>query len=224
MCNAALPTVEQITRLQTEAVRRWHEEPIDAPEPMPSCLGGPARLDGPADQARGSLPEPSFLSLVRQQHACNFRLWHEEDKARSRTASDRQIADVKRTIDQLNQQRNDCIERLDDAIASVLRQAGIVPVANAPLNTETPGSAIDRLSIMSIRIYHYREQLDRVDTPPAVQQSVTQRLSTCEQQFAELSDSLQQLLNDICSGIKRHKTYHQMKMYNDPALNPMIDG
>ena len=199
MCNAAIPTADEITRLQTEAVQRWHLGPIDQ-------------------------PYESFLGLVCKQHECNFRLWHEEDQARSRSASDREIANVKRAIDKLNQERNDRIEQLDDAIAVLLDQGRVVTAAHAKLNSETLGSVIDRLSIMSLRIYHYREQLDRLDADSKHKPSVSQRLVLCQQQMADLSGSLQALIDDIFSGQKRHKTYRQMKMYNDPALNPLIDG
>ena len=106
MTDAAFPTANEITRLQTDAVARWHGQPID------NAFTG-------------------FLSLVCQQHEFNFRLWNEEDKARSRSASDQEIAAVKRAIDELNQQRNDAIEQLDDAITEQLAQAGAVPDADA---------------------------------------------------------------------------------------------
>jgi hypothetical protein len=90
------------------------------------------------------------------------------------------------------------------------------------LNTETPGSAIDRLSIMSLRIYHLKEQLDRADIDQAHIDKVSHRLAVCGLQFADLSNSLAELLADIYAGSKRHKTYRQMKMYNDPSLNPYL--
>lgn len=190
-------TSDEITRLQTNAVARWHTQPINN------------TFDG-------------LRSIICQQHEYNFRLWHEEDKARSRSASDQEIAEVKRAIDILNQRRNDAIERIDDAILEQLTQAGIAPRENAKLNTETPGSVIDRLSIMSLRIYHYREQLDRGDVADDHRHMVTGRLELCEQQLADLSHGLQELIEDIFSGRKRHKTYRQMKMYNDPSLNPLL--
>ena len=205
MAKAAIPSAQQIIRLQTEAVRRWHQVPIEL-----------------EDCRHFQSPDDSLLSLVCQQHGSNFRLWHEEDKARSRKATDQQIADVKRTIDRLNQQRNDRIERIDDTIAAILDDAGVETPDDAPLNTETAGNAIDRLSIMSLRIYHYREQLDRQDVDDGHRRRVRERLDRCQRQRSDLSRSLQQLLDDLCSGAKRHQTYRQMKMYNDPSLNPEI--
>ena len=79
-----------------------------------------------------------------------------------------------------------------------------------------------RLSIMSLRLYHYQEQLDREDTDEAHKQKVSDRIALCQQQHTDLSNSLQQLLNDQFAGRKQHKTYRQMKMYNDEALNPVL--
>jgi hypothetical protein len=192
-----LPPVSEITQLQIETVAAWHQGPIEN------------GFDG-------------FKQLVCQQHEFNYRLWHQEDIARSPTANDVKIAKVKRAIDKLNQQRNDMIEQLDDAITELLTKLHIDPAEGTPINTETPGSAIDRLSIMSLRLYHYREQLEREDADAEHRRKVAQRIDLCEQQHADLSNSLQTLLVDIFNGKKRHKTYRQMKMYNDPSLNPEI--
>lgn len=191
------PAVAELTQLQMDTVDRWHREPIAN------------NFDG-------------IKQLVCAQHEHNYRLWHEEDKARSPSATDQEIAQVKRAIDQLNQARNDMIEKIDDALTEVLCQAGIKTDDTVRINTETPGSAIDRLSIMSLRLYHYREQLQRADADPDHRRKVEERIALCEQQHADLSKSLQQLLDDIFAGERQHKTYRQMKMYNDPTLNPQI--
>ncbi len=197
MTQSEFPSVEQLTQLQIEAVARWHREPILNP------------YDG-------------IKKLVCQQHEHNFRLWHEEDTARSPSASDEEIAGVKRAIDGLNQARNDMIEQVDDAITDHLTSVKVVAAVDAPINTETAGSAIDRLSIMSLRLFHYREQLDRDGADKEHRQKVEDRIALCEQQHADLSNSLQQLLDDLFAGQKQHRTYRQMKMYNDPSLNPAI--
>ena len=192
----ALPPVRRITDLQIETVDRWHREPI-------TCDDG------------------GFLGLVCRQHEFNYRLWHEEDTARSPTAGDAEIATVKRAIDKLNQARNDMIEKLDDAIATMLSEKG-VEGSDEPVNTETPGSAIDRLSIMALRLYHYREQADREDAGSEHRAKVNERIALCRQQHADLSGSLQDLIDDLFAGRKQHRIYRQMKMYNDPSLNPAI--
>jgi hypothetical protein len=129
---------------------------------------------------------------------------------------------VKRSIDGYNQQRNDWIEKIDDEITSLVETSGAQVADEAPLNTETPGSVMDRLSILALRIYHLREQLDRDEVSQAHLESVRQKIAICLLQQEDLKHSLQQLLDDIFSGRKRHRTYRQFKMYNDPTLNPYL--
>ncbi len=191
--------IQQIVQLHSLSVIRWHES-IDDDPPVGDDL----------------------LELVRQQHQFNYWLWHEEDIARSRDVSDAEIARVKRSIDRYNQQRNDMIERVDDQITFMLDQANTVSIMGAPMNTETPGSTIDRLSILALRIYHLREQLERLEVTEAHRQTVHQKLAICLLQQDELTLSLQQLIDAIFSGQKRHRTYRQLKMYNDPNLNPYL--
>lgn len=191
-----------MTEIQIECVERWHREPITNP------------FDGS--------PDCEFERLACQQHEFNFRLWHEEDLARSPDATDERIASVKRSIDGLNQSRNDHIERLDDLVGEILAAAGVERDPALPINTESPGSAIDRLSIMSLRLYHYAEQLDRPEADNDHLAKVSQRIQLCRDQHADLSQSLQVLVGDLFAKRKQHKTYRQMKMYNDPSLNPEI--
>lgn len=188
---------QAITDLQHQTVQRWHEDPI-------------------------ANPYEGFLQLVCQQHECNYRLWHEEDLARSPTADDQQVAQVKRNIDKLNQQRNDLIEKIDDAITQRLEAAGVACGEDAPINTETAGSVIDRLSIMALRLYHYEEQLHRPDADAQHRAKVAQRIAICRLQHSDLTKALGALLDDLFAGRKQHKTYRQFKMYNDPSLNPSI--
>jgi hypothetical protein len=189
--------VQQIANLHREMVLRWHEQEID-------------------------FPFDAILGIVCRQHSYNFLLWHEEDIARSPDVGDARIAQVKRSIDRYNQQRNDWIEKIDDWITEDLQQQGIQPQERAALNTETPGSAIDRLSILALRIYHLEEQTQRSDASVQHIQSVANKLAICRLQHHDLSTSLSQLLDDISTGRKRHKTYRQFKMYNDPTLNPYL--
>jgi hypothetical protein len=149
-------------------------------------------------------------------------LWHEEDIARSPDVGDDRIAAVKRAIDRYNQQRNDWIEKIDEELIRELAAASVLPRTDARINTETPGAAIDRLSIMALRIYHLEEQAERENADPAHLQTVEQRLERCREQHADLSRSLAELLADIFSGRKILKVYRQMKMYNDPSMNPYL--
>jgi hypothetical protein len=188
--------VHDVTTLHVNTVARWH-------------------VADPDNSYEG------LLGTVCQQHQFNFLLWHEEDIARSPDVPDKRIAAVKRAIDRYNQQRNDWIEKIDEALIVTLATAGVLPLVDARLNTETPGSAIDRLSIMSLRIYHFDEQLAR-DTDQIHHANVTEKLARCRAQHADLSQSLTELLDDIFAGRKLLKVYRQMKMYNDPTLNPYL--
>ena len=188
---------DEMLQLHEENVAKWHQAPLT-----------------------NTYDEP--LRLVCQQHSYNYRLWHEEDIARSRDVSDAEIAEVKRNIDGFNQHRNDCIEKIDDWITGWLVRSGQDLDIDAPINSETPGSIIDRLSILSLRIYHMLEQTQRVDVEQDHLQSVERKLAVCYEQRDDLSNALRQLLEDIRLGKKRHKTYRQFKMYNDPSLNPYL--
>ena len=190
-------SLEAITALHRDCIARWHLQAIDNP------------YDG-------------FLKVACEQLSYNFRLWHEEDKARSPSASDAEIAQVKRAIDKLNQQRNDWIEKLDDWITEELARSGVTAPAEAPQNTETLGSTIDRLSILALRIYHLIEQRDREGATPEHREGVTRKLAIALAQHDDLSRAAQQLADDLFAGRKRHKTYRQLKMYNDPSLNPYL--
>ena len=189
--------INEVLDLHATTVALWHKQPIEN------------TYEG-------------VLQLVCQQHIFNYELWHQEDIARSPNVSDAEIATVKRAIDGLNQNRNDHIEKIDDWLTAELGKAEVQPSADAKLNTETPGSAVDRLSIMSLRLYHYREQLEREDVSSDHVEKVNARIALCEEQRKDLSQSLIELLTDIQSGAKLHKTYRQMKMYNDPSLNPYL--
>lgn len=189
--------VPEVNRLHRDMVVRWHQQEIDNP------------FEG-------------VHAMICEQHAYNYRLWHEEDIARSPDVGDARIAQVKRNIDQLNQQRNDRIEKIDDWVTGELLKKRVTPQDHAGLNTETPGSAVDRLSILSLRIYHLEEQLDRVDVDESHVEACKSKLAICHRQQQDLSQSLQELVQDIFSGAKRHQTYRQMKMYNDPGLNPYL--
>ena len=189
--------VDAVNQLHQHTVSRWH-----------SC-----DPDNPYD---------GLLSAICQQHRFNFLLWHEEDIARSTDVSDSRIAQVKRAIDTYNQQRNDWIERVDEDLIATFAAAGIQPAENAQVNTETPGSAIDRLSIMALRVYHLDEQLTRKHVDQQHLDTVRERLDRCRVQQQDLSQSLVELLQDLLTGRKMLKVYRQMKMYNDPTLNPYL--
>lgn len=189
--------IRRIAALQEACVDRWHQQPPDN-------------------------PASGFFQTVCEQLRFNFLLWHEEDRARDPAAEDSEIARVKRSIDRLNQARNDAIERLDETIAAELIRRGISTTPGVPLNTETLGSTIDRLGILALRIYHLREQLERDDATDEHRERVGQKLYVATIQHDELLRAAQSLADDLLAGRKRHQTVRQLKMYNDPALNPYL--
>ncbi len=187
--------VGAIIDLHETTVARWHRQQVDN-------------------------PYEGFLGIVCLQHQQNFRLWHQEDIARSPVTGEADLAQVKRAIDQLNQQRNDLIERLDDHLVEAL--SGVQPQPDARLNTETPGSVIDRLSILALRLYHMEEQACRGDATDSHVAKAKARLEILCQQYLDLRQSFGELLDDLFSGRKRLKVYRQFKMYNDPTMNPYL--
>ena len=189
--------VKQITALHQTTTKLWHRQEIEN-------------------------THRDLLQVVCEQHKFNYLLWHEEDIARSPDVGDARIAAVKRAIDRYNQQRNDAIEKIDDYLKSQLDARGIRPADSAKLNSETPGQAIDRLSILALRIYHMQEQLERDDADKQHLASVQAKLEIIHTQHEDLSTALQELLTDIFAGRKRLKLYRQFKMYNDPTLNPYL--
>jgi len=187
----------QIARLHDQATSHWHQDP--------DWSGPPAA-------------PPVFLDTVLAQHRANFDLWHEEDKAREPEVSDAHIAAVKRAIDALNQTRNDLVEVIDHAL---LDTAG-AQNSDAPLHSESPGLIIDRLSILALKIYHTAEETHRASATEAHRQKNLARLALLEEQRNDLAACLNALWTQVLAGQRRFKLYRQMKMYNDPDLNPAI--
>lgn len=161
-----------------------------------------------------------LMELAISQHRANFDLWHEEDKARDPHATDAEIAAVKHAIDRLNQRRNDLVEKIDE---SLLALAG-AQNAKAPLHSETPGMMIDRLSILALKIYHTREEAQRATATEAHRVKNAARLAVLEEQRRDLAGCLNALWLEVKAGTRRFKLYRQMKMYNDPELNPVMYG
>jgi hypothetical protein len=163
----------------------------------------------------------SWLDQVARQHRANFDLWHIEDEARTPGATDGQLADVKRRIDRTNQLRNDLAEELDRVLLEWLAPQKL-PYEEAPLHSESPGLIIDRLSILALKIYHTREEAERSDAPADHAERNRARLSILEEQRSDLARCLEVLWHETIAGTRRFKLYRQLKMYNDPALNPAI--
>jgi hypothetical protein len=194
----------QITRLHGEAIARWHQS-----EPWPD----PALLQSLAQQ-----PAAELIETILGNHRANFDLWHEEDKAREPGASDATITEVKHNIDRLNQRRNDLVEAMDRILLAAAGEQN----DDAPLHSETPGLILDRLSILALKIYHTAEEADRESATEAHRERNRARLTLLVEQRSDLAGCLDALWDDVLHRRRRFKLYRQMKMYNDPELNPAI--
>lgn len=156
--------------------------------------------------------------FIHANHRQNFNLWHEEDKARRDDKGFEYIANAKRAIDSYNQKRNDFIERIDEFLFEELKPA----TKETPLNSETPGMIIDRLSIMALKHFHMLEQTERDDVSEEHIESCRKNASVLETQRSDLTRMLAEFMEEIKSGKRTYKVYFQFKMYNDPNLNPAL--
>jgi len=146
--------------------------------------------------------------------------WHFEDLIRDPHINPGEALALKRRIDQSNQDRTDLVEEID----AYFRQyySKVTPLPDARLNTESPAWAIDRLSILALKIYHMEEQVNRQDASEQHREKCNDKLHILLEQQKDLSLAIDQLLEDISEGKKYMKVYRQMKMYNDPSTNPVL--
>jgi hypothetical protein len=200
-------SANEIASLHDQLNQAWHGE---------SDSLGPDNAD-----TRGEAGSGDWLRLVAQQHRANFDLWHIEDEARAPGATEAELAAVKRRVDTTNQRRNDLAEELDRTLLHWLEGLEL-PNCDAPLHSESPGLIIDRLSILALKIYHTREEAERIDAPPGHGERNRERLAVLTEQRADLVHCLDTLWRETLSGTRRFKLYRQMKMYNDPSLNPAV--
>ncbi len=146
--------------------------------------------------------------------------WHLEDIIRDANIDPVEALKIKRRIDKSNQVRTDMVEQIDEQIRSFYK--GVKVSESARLNTESPAWAIDRLSILMLKIYHMQEQVNRKNTDAEHHASVSAKLAVLKEQEKDLSLGIEQLLENISNGKIYMKVYKQMKMYNDPKLNPVL--
>lgn len=189
-------TMNEIGTLHHEAIIRWKQDGVQ-------------------------LHQTGFLKHVEDNHAFNYQLWHEEDKARREDMGFEFVYRAKRNIDHFNQQRNNCMEEMDQWLHVHLDPVdpAIIP---CPVHSETPGMIIDRLSILSLKQYHMALQTTRHDVDEDHRQRCQDKLVLIDSQRCQLLQCLQGFLQDILDKQRTFKRYHQLKMYNDKQLNPEL--
>ena len=148
--------------------------------------------------------------------------WHFEDIIRDPHIDPIEALQLKRRIDRSNQDRTDLVEQIDSFFRQQYSNVKVLP--DARINTESPAWAVDRLSILALKIYHMREQAERQDAPAEHRERCKAKLDVLLEQQVDLSTAIDQLLDDISAGRKYMKVYRQMKMYNDPSTNPVLYG
>ena len=148
--------------------------------------------------------------------------WHYEDIIRDPHIDPVAALDLKRKIDASNQNRTDMVEYIDSYFLDMYKE--VKPLPEATINTESPAWAVDRLSILALKIYHMQEEVNRPDATPEHRAKCQEKLNVLLEQKKDLSTALNQLLDDIAAGRKYMKVYKQMKMYNDDELNPVLRG
>ncbi len=157
---------------------------------------------------------------IEANHRCNTLLWDEEDLARRVDVGDAAIAANKRAIDRYNQQRNDAVERIDEALLE--RIAQLTPAGDARHHSETAGAMIDRLSILSLKAFHMGREADRADATDAQRESWRERHARILLQRDDLERCFDTLLDEAAAGRAFWRVYRQFKMYNDAELNPHL--
>jgi len=176
-------------------------------------------VDAPLQNPFGS---EGIESLLYQKNWIDAVQWHLEDIIRDPQIDPGEALEIKRRIDRSNQDRTDIVERIDDHFLEKYQNVKTDP--GARINTESPGWSVDRLSILALKIYHMQEQVLRTDSDQATREECQFKLNTLLEQKMDLSRSIDDLLGNYASGRKVMKVYRQMKMYNDPRLNPVLYG
>ena len=194
--------VETCNEIFERAVELYHvTNDVDAVVPNPY----------PAGTIEASLHAKCWIDAVQ---------WHLEDIIRDPHIDPVDALALKRRIDRSNQDRTDLVEEIDTYFRELFKDVKVLP--DATINTESPAWAIDRLSILALKIYHMREQTLRDDADAGHRARCQAKLDVLLEQRTDLSTAIEQLLDDIAAGRKFMKVYRQMKMYNDPSTNPIL--
>ena len=164
--------------------------------------------------------EGTIESSLARKNWIDAVQWHLEDIIRDEAIDPVDALALKRRIDRSNQDRTDLVEQIDSYFLHQFSDVNVLP--DARINTESPAWAIDRLSILHVKIWHMQEQVNRTDVSAEQHDKCVAKLAVLKEQLEDLTTSIQQLLEDYSSGARVMKMYRQMKMYNDPATNPIL--
>ena len=162
----------------------------------------------------------SFEHLLYEKNWIDTVQWHYEDIIRDPDIDPSEGMKLKRLIDSSNQNRTEMVEYIDSYFLNLY--SSVTTRENAKVNTESPAWAIDRLSILILKIYHMEEESNRKDVSEDHRNNCQKKLNVLIEQREDLSESIDQLLIDLSTGIKKMRVYKQMKMYNDESLNPVL--
>ncbi len=165
-------------------------------------------------------PAQSLEAIFYDKNWVDAVQWHLEDIIRDPEIDPREALELKRRIDRSNQVRTDMVEDIDTWMRE--KYSYVNPAADATINTESPAWALDRLSILALKIWHMREQAERDDASEEHKATCNGKLAILLEQRQDLSTAIDQLMDDIAAGRKYMKVYRQMKLYNDPATNPVL--
>ena len=176
--------------------------------------------DSVIQEVQNPYEETDIRSLIYLKNWIDTVQWHYEDLIRNPTIDPKEGMKLKRQIDESNQERTDLVEQIDDWFLEQFKDQKYKQ--NAKVNTESPAWVVDRLSILSLKIYHMKEEVGRGNVEEEHLTNCNNKLNILLEQRSDLSLSLDQLLEDIKQGERRMKVYRQMKMYNDPATNPVL--
>jgi len=196
--------VEKTNRIFAQAVADYHQtDDVDAPLSNPYKQG----------TIEADLYQKNWIDTVQ---------WHLEDLIRDPQIDPMEALTLKRRIDKSNQDRTDLVERIDSYFWELYHAVPALP--DACINTESPAWAVDRLSILHVKIWHMQEQVNRTDVSQEQHDKCVAKLAVLHEQLGDMTTSISQLLEDYSSGARIMKVYRQMKMYNDPTLNPVLYG
>jgi len=165
-------------------------------------------------------PPDSLEHLLYLKNWIDTVQWHLEDIIRDPDISPEKALEIKRWIDKSNQERTDTVEYIDSWFLQYFKD--VKPLPDAKINTESPAWALDRLSILALKIYHMKQETEREDISPEKKREVEEKYRILLEQQKDLSTAIDELLEEIAHGKKYMKVYRQMKMYNDPELNPVL--